>query len=84
MLNSLDVTYVLRPFALPQFRLHQAADGALAMQVRQPAPDPTPVREALLGLFGVQQRLTIETVDTLGDKVVQYTSDVPLPYPGAA
>ncbi len=75
LLNSLDVTYVLKPFALPQFTLHQAADGALWLRVRGAPVDQTQLREALLALFGQGQRLTIEMVDSLGDKVIQYISE---------
>jgi hypothetical protein len=33
------------------------------------------LREALLGLFGPGQALTLEAVDAFEDKVIQYTSD---------
>ncbi|MBI5880344.1 MAG: capsule biosynthesis protein CapK [Chloroflexi bacterium] len=76
LLNNLDVTNPLRPLALPQFTLHQRADGALAMRVRAPAPDEAAIRTAVRDLFGADQAVSIEIVDSLGDKVVQYTSDI--------
>jgi phenylacetate-CoA ligase len=74
------VTGALKPFALPQFTLHQAADGSLRMEVRRTAIDVTQIRNALLTLFGSDQVLTMEEVDSLEgtrDKVSQYTSDMP-------
>jgi len=76
LLNNLDVTNALRRLALPQFTLHQNADGALTMRVRAPAPAESEIRDAVRGLFGADQVITLESVDTLGDKVVQYTSDI--------
>ena len=79
-INNLDVTGALKPFALPQFTLHQAADGSLRMEVRRTAIDVTQIRNALITLFGSDQVLTMEEVDSLEgtrDKVSQYTSDMP-------
>jgi phenylacetate-CoA ligase len=75
-INNLDVTNALARFALPQFTLHQFADGALRLKVRRPPADPAHIRAVLLALFGADQLLTIEAVDSLGDKVIQYTSDL--------
>jgi phenylacetate-CoA ligase len=77
-INNLDVTGALKHLALPQFALHQAADGSLRMRVRRAAVDAAHVRGAMLDLFGQSQPLTIEEVDSLGDKVIQYTSDLDL------
>jgi phenylacetate-CoA ligase len=77
--NNLDVTGALKEFALPQFTLHQSADGALHMQARGAAPDAPRIRAALLALFGPDQELTIEEVDSIDgirDKVTQYTRDM--------
>jgi phenylacetate-CoA ligase len=79
-INNLDVTGALKPLALPQFSLHQAADGSLRMKVRRAAIDVTRIRNALITLFGSDQVLTMEEVDSLEgtrDKVSQYTSDMP-------
>jgi len=81
IVNNLDVTGALHHLALPQFALHQLADGALYMKVVRGAADQRQIREALLALFGSSQALTIEEVDSLGDKVVQYTSDLPPVHP---
>lgn len=78
--NNLDVTGVLKPFALPQFTLHQFANGALRLRIRRAAIDLNEVRAALIGLFGPGQDLEIELVDSFdgqSDKVIQYTSDIP-------
>lgn len=113
LINNVDVSAALKPFALAQFQLHQAEDGDLTLRVRDLTPQPPlpstssgqvpstssgqalpgeggsggplPRREgvggglraALLTLFGADQPLTIELVDTFdgaGDKVVAYTA----------
>lgn len=78
MINTLDVTAALKPLAIPQFTFHQSADGSLRVKARRAAADLNQVREALLGLFGSEQILTIEEVDSLegaGGKVIQYTRE---------
>ncbi len=79
--NNVDVSIALRGFALPQFTLHQFADGALSLRLLRLAPDEFQIRTALQALFGDDQPLTLEVVDSLGDKVIQYTSDMPYPLP---
>jgi phenylacetate-CoA ligase len=74
VLNNLDVTNALNSFALPQYTLHQAEDGALVLRVLDAPVEHAQMRAALLALFGPAQALTIETVDSFGDKVIQYTS----------
>jgi phenylacetate-CoA ligase len=39
-INNVDVSAALRPFALAQFQLHQAEDGALTLRVRDLTPRP--------------------------------------------
>ncbi len=74
IINNLDVTGALKPLALPQYTLHQNADGSLLLKIRRAAGDLVQIRAALLGLFGQAEALTIEEVDSFGDKVIQYTS----------
>jgi phenylacetate-CoA ligase len=78
IINSLDVNVALRPFALPQFALHQSADGALHFRMVPSGANETRVREALASVFGAHQRLDVEEVETFGDKVIQYTSELEL------
>lgn len=76
-ISTLDVTAALKPFALPQFALHQFADGALHLRLRNgAAADDSQLRAALTPLFGVTQTLTIEHVDSFGDKTLNYTTDL--------
>ncbi len=79
-INNIDVSSVLKRFALPQYRLHQAAAGALTLTVRPRAAVALPeVRAALLGLFGADQPLTVIEADPAAapdGKVVQYTREV--------
>lgn len=74
-INNIDVTTALKPFALPQFTLHQQADGSLRLRVRGEVP-PDALRPVLHELFGAQQMLRIEPLVTMeSDKVIQYTSE---------
>ncbi len=75
-INNLDVTGVLKEFAIPQYKVLQNRDGSIMMTVRG-AADKDAVRAALLGLFGDNQVVTIDEGDWLAeDKVVQYTNEV--------
>jgi phenylacetate-CoA ligase len=75
VINNLDVTAVLKPFTLPQYTLHQNADGSLVFKFLRASTDLPSLRAALRNLFGSTQTLTLEEVDSFGDKVIQYTSD---------
>jgi phenylacetate-CoA ligase len=77
LVNNIDVTQVLQQLALPQFTLHQSADGALTFRARGTDMSHEALREALLGLFGPDQPLSIEDLPEQagGDKVIPYTSD---------
>ncbi len=74
-ISPLDVSQALALFALPQFTLHQSAAGAVQMKIRRVGLDLALLRAALLNLFGKDQTLTITEADSLGDKVIQYTTD---------
>lgn len=75
-INNIDVSTVLKPFALAQVALRQNADGSLRRRVRGTVADPAQLHEAILSLFGAGQALAIEEMETLTDKVVQYSSDL--------
>ena len=73
-INNIDVTGALRGFALPQFALHQAADGALTLTVLPKTPDHAALTVALRKLFGEAQAVrVVEDAALLDGKVVQYT-----------
>lgn len=77
--NNIDVSLALRHLPLVQYALHQSADGALRMRVREAGTPLDPIRAPLLKLFGADQPLTIELADVLelpGGKLIQYTSDL--------
>ena len=77
-INNIDVTGVLKPFALPGYQLHQAAGGALKLSVLASSADAGRLRAALVGLFGADQTVVIVPVERLGEaggKVIQYTRD---------
>lgn len=79
LINNIDVSYVLKPFALAQFSLHQNEDKSLIFKMRASDVPAGKVRAALLKLFGTNQPLTIGPLtdaDTRGGKVLQYTSDI--------
>ena len=77
-INNIDVSGALKRFALPQYKLHQAADGALTLTVRAQGAPLAEVRAALLGMFGAEQALTIVESDPAAapdGKVRQYTRE---------
>jgi len=76
-INNIEVTHALRRLPLAQFALHQMIDGKVRFRLEQSSGDETAVREALLALFGAGQLLQIERVHDFGEKIVQYTSDLP-------
>lgn len=79
LVNNIDVTYALKPFALAQFSLHQNEDRSLAFKMRGSDVAPNKVRAALLKIFGPDPELTITELtdaDTRGGKALQYTSDI--------
>lgn len=75
LINNIDVSIALRPYTIAQYHLHQFADGALRLRLRDSAVDEDVIRDVLLGLFGKHQPLTIEPLVEEG-KVIQYTSEL--------
>jgi phenylacetate-CoA ligase len=77
-INNIDVTAVLKPFALPQFQLHQAASGVLTLTLPPGFGNREALRAALYGLFGPDQPLEIVAVEPLlspNAKLIQYTRE---------
>lgn len=79
-LNNIEITHALQRFALPQFRLHQGADGSLHLQISGGARQDEPeVRRALENLLGPAPALAIEHPPAFDGKVIQYTSALAQP-----
>ncbi|MCC7358317.1 MAG: AMP-binding protein [Anaerolineales bacterium] len=77
-INNIDVSGALKRFALPQYQLHQAADGALTLTARKSSAPLEKVRAALLGLFGAEQVVSMAESDPAAapdGKVRQYTRE---------
>ena len=74
-INNIDITHALGRLPLPQFGLHQNADGSLILRL---APDALPVAEAarslLKPLFG-DSSIAVDTIAS-EDKIEQYTTDI--------
>jgi phenylacetate-CoA ligase len=75
-LNNIEVTHVLQPLGLRQFRLQQRADGALCLRVAGLAGHEAELRAALLGLFGAGQALVVEELDGAEGKLLQYSTEL--------
>lgn len=74
-LNNVDVTHALQDCALPQWRLHQRADGSVLLQVADPGQGAAHSACAVLaGLFGAGMVQVAPLA--AADKVVQYSSDL--------
>jgi phenylacetate-CoA ligase len=79
-LNNIDVTAALKPLALPQFTLHQAADGALILRLPPDRLKDDQPRSALLAVFGAGQAISVLPLEApASGKVVQYSSEVVQP-----
>lgn len=78
--NNIDVTHALAALPLPQFALHQEADGGFVLHLAARAmPHAEAVGKALRTLLG-DVRLRVEPIATDG-KVLQYTSELEAPAP---
>jgi phenylacetate-CoA ligase len=75
-LNNIEVTHALKRYALAQFTLHQAADGALRLVFRGADARADALADAVRALFGGLP-LVVEEDGFEDGKVVQYTSDLP-------
>lgn len=74
-INNIDVTHALASLPLPQYGLHQNADGSLVLRLSPNAMSlGKRALELLKPLLGTH-RLTIEAI-TAEDKILQYTSDL--------
>ena len=81
VVNTIDVSRALAPFALPRFQLHQSARGELTL--RADVGDPTSLKLALEPLFS--RPIRFEPLGAPpGEKVLQYASELPWPGPLAA
>lgn len=79
IINNIEVTFVLEPFPLAQFSLHQNRDQSLLLKLRDHQGDEKPITDALKALFGSDQEMRIVPLiedETRNGKVLQYTSDI--------
>lgn len=79
LVNNIDVTYILKPFAIAQYSLHQFADRSLLLRLRGGDIDEDKVGSVLLKIFGADQKLAIEELTdahTTGGKVIPYTTEI--------
>lgn len=76
-LNNIEVTHCLQEFAIPQFTLHQLADGGLRLRLMGAENARKSVLKKLPSLFGPGQRIECDSVAAFDGKVVQYTTDLP-------
>jgi len=76
--NNLDVTTVLRPFALAQFSLHQNLDRSLSFLHRGGESEQPAIVAALRSLFGDDQNIDMGSIPDDRWKVVPYSSDLPI------
>ena len=71
-INNIEVTHVLRRFAIPQFTLHQKAEGALRLRLGGGGHDENQIRNSLVELFGPGQTLAVESGASFEGKTVQH------------
>lgn len=78
-LNNIEITHAFRDLVLPQWSLHQAADGGLVLRHAGDRQQDQAVRGRLERLLGALP-LAIEPLERNGGKIIQYTTDLPDPY----
>ncbi len=71
LVNNIDVTEVMKPLPVPQYHLHQHADGSLVLRY-QGEVEEADLRGALEPLLG---HLQVRREPLEGRKMVRYTSD---------
>lgn len=75
-INNIEVTHVLRSLLLPQWALHQAADGALHLRLFDAPAAAEEAGRRVRDLFGVDTPLRVESLPKAESKLVQYTSEL--------
>lgn len=79
LVNTIDVTHALRPFALPVFRLTQARTRALTLEVPAADADRGGLAAALKSLFGEDQAVQVAPLDpdlVMRGKIQHFHSDL--------
>ena len=74
-INNIEITHLLKNWPLAQWTVHQQRDGAIRFRWTGSGVSESDLRAALKGLFG-SLNLLMEQVPALGDKVVQYTTEL--------
>lgn len=79
VINNIEVTRVLEPFAIAQFSLNQNTDKSLLFKMRGKLSDVEMIKATLLNLFGTSQQLSIQELrdeETSNGKVLHYSTDL--------
>lgn len=71
--NNIDVSHALGALPLPQFGLHQGADGSLALRLTPAGLHLADAARAALAVLFPDQAIAVDII-VAGDKIVQYTS----------
>lgn len=74
-LNNVDITHLLKALSIPQFSLHQSANGHLTMKVLGNV-DVKRIHKILTECFGYPVQIQSLDHSASGHKLIQYTSDL--------
>lgn len=74
-LNNIEITHTFRDLPLPQWSLHQAADGSLTLRHAGSNAMGAEAEAKLRSLFGGNV-ITVSPLPSDGTKLIQYTSDI--------
>ena len=74
-INNVDIIWLLRPFRIARYRLHQAADRRVRIEVAGTFATPAEIRDALQPLFGAGIPIEVVPWQDTPDRVVQYTRE---------
>ena len=79
VVNTVDVSFILKPFALAEFHLHQRSDISLVFRYRARDVDTAKLDAVLRKMFPPEQPLELDRIsdsEPPEGKVLQYTSDL--------
>jgi len=74
-INNVDIYWVLRPFRIARYRVHQAVDRSVRIEISRTFATYDEVRVALQDLFGTSLPIAVEPWSDTTERVVQFTAD---------
>lgn len=74
-INNVDVFWVLRPFRIARYRLHQFADNSVRLEISGTFAETHEIQAALQELFGAGTAIDVRPWNETDQRVIQYTKE---------